>query len=333
MFRRWLTLLEKHAPQPAANCSTASCYDKWLSSHLVCRYLANPGSDGVPCYVVKLAMPPGSHWQAGDIVAIQPENSKCDIAMWLTRQQLYGCQQVRFLGKRMPLCCALAKLTLPEIAPVKNGDALSNWLNQQPRLPLRTFSIASIPSEGQLTLLVHQVNHPDGSLGIGSGWLTCWLSEQQPLQLKLHRHSHFQLPAANRPILFIATATGIAGIRSLLAERVARDQRENWLIFGERNRQSDFFFAKDIQLWQQQGFISHCQLVFSQEQTQQYDVQHCLTEQASALRQLVDNDGAIYVCGNLQGMGDAVHAVITDILGNSQLNLLQQQGRYRRNLY
>ncbi|KKO46006.1 hypothetical protein WG68_07840 [Arsukibacterium ikkense] len=306
---------------------------RWLPSKLISRYLANPGSQGAPCYVIKLAVEPDSQWQAGDIVAVQPQNSKCDVALWLTRHQLYGCQQVHYLGQPMPLCCALAKLALSGVTPPAQGEALEPWLARQPQLPLRHYSIASIPSEGQLTLLVRQASHADGTLGIGSGWLTSWLSEQQPFQLQLRRHSHFQLPADDRPLLFIANGTGIAGIRALLAERIARKQANNWLIFGERSQQTDFFFARDIQRWQQQGFIGRCQLVFSRDQAAKRYVQHCLAEQATAVRELVDAGGAIYVCGSLLGMGSAVHSVLTDILGSSPLNVLQQQGRYRRDLY
>lgn len=334
-LKDWQQLLANITNQQGANPAQQELPAQalWLPSQLISRYLANPGSQGAPCFVIKLAVPAGSLWQAGDIVAIQPQNSKCDVAMWLTRHQLYGCQQVQYQGQPMPLCCALAKLALTEVSAPAKGDALEPWLAQQPGLPLRHYSIASIPSEGQLTLLVRQVTKPDGSLGIGSGWLTSWLSEQQPIQLQLRRHSHFQLPDDSRPLLFIANGTGIAGIRALLAERVARGQRDNWLIFGERNQQTDFFFAKDIQRWQQQGFISRCQLIFSRDQAEKRYVQHCLAEQAVAVRELVDAGGAIYVCGSLQGMGTAVQSVLIEILGSSQIHLLQQQGRYCRDLY
>src|SRR5690606_13176050 len=36
----------------------------------------------------------------------------------------------------------------------------------------RTYSMASLPASGSLTLLVRQVRHADGRLGVASGWLT-----------------------------------------------------------------------------------------------------------------------------------------------------------------
>src|SRR5690606_16368135 len=161
--------------------------------------------------------------------------------------------------------------------------------------PLRSYSIASIPEEGPLTLLVRQVQQANGSLGIGSGWLTAWAMEQPPLQLRLRRHRAFHLPAAIKPVIFIHNGTGIAGIRALLAQRVKRGQQQNWLLFGERRQHTDFFFAKDIRQWQQQGFITHCDLAFSQDQPDKFYVQHALAAHSDRLQQWLAQGAAIYV--------------------------------------
>lgn len=307
--------------------------DNWVLAGLHSRYIANPASSGLPCYIVKLQLPAGSHWQAGDIVDIQPENSKCAVALWLTRHLVNGCQAVQYQGRHVPLCWALAELELAKVQPPANNEALADWLSQQPKLPLRSYSIASVPDEGPLLLLVRQVQQPDGSLGIGSGWLTAWAMEQQPVQLRLRRHQQFHLPADDRPVIFIANGTGIAGIRALLAERVKRNQRRNWLLFGERREQSDFFFARDIQQWQQQGFIRHCDTAFSQDQSSKHYVQHRLAEHQSRLMDWLQQGASIYVCGSRQGMGQAVHQTLLDALGAAGLEQLIQQGRYRRDLY
>jgi len=305
----------------------------WFNAGLSSRYIANPASSGLPCYVVKLQAPTALQWQAGDLLEVQPENSKCSVALWLTKHLINGCQAVYYQDRHVPLCWALAELQLDKVLPPAAGEPLAGWLAAQPKLPLRSYSIASIPEEGQLMLLVRQVQQADGSLGIGSGWLTAWATEQQPLQLRLRRHSSFYLPADNQPVIFIANGTGIAGIRALLAQRVKRGHKQNWLLFGERRRHTDFFFAKDIRQWQQQGFITHCDLAFSQDQPDKYYVQHALAAQHDRLQQWLTQGAAIYVCGSLQGMGSAVHQVLTDIVGENELNRLRLQGRYRRDLY
>ena len=98
-------------------------------------------------------------------------------------------------------------------------------------------------------------------------------------------------------------------------------------------QQSDFFFARDIQQWQQQGFISHCSLAFSQDQAEKRYVQHVLAEQQQQLQQWLAQGAAIYVCGSLHGMGEAVHEVLQQMVGEAGLAQLKQQGRYRRDLY
>lgn len=307
----------------------------WLQASLNSRYIANPASTGLACYIVKLKAPAGTTWQAGDIVEIQPENSKCNVALWLTRHLINGCQSVHYQERHIPLCWALAELQLDKVLPPTNGEPLAQWLTAQPRLPLRSYSIASVPAEGPITLLVRQVQTNNGALGVGSGWITAWAMEQQPVQIRLRRHQHFHLPedSSNIPIIFIANGTGIAGIRALLAQRVALGQRQNWLVFGERKQQNDFFFARDIQQWQQQGFISHCSLAFSQDQTEKRYVQHVLAEQQHQLKEWLEQGAAIYVCGSLHGMGEAVHKVLQKVVGEAGLERLKQQGRYRRDLY
>ena len=305
----------------------------WQQALLSSRYIANPGSSGLPGYIVKLQPEAGSHWQAGDLAEIQPQNSKCAVALWLTRHQINGCQSVTYRNRQMPLCWALAELQLDRVQPPQAGEALPDWLEQQPQLPLRTYSIASVPEEGLITLLVRQVMRADGCLGIGSGWLTAWAMEQQPVQLRLRSHSSFHLPDDDRPLIFIANGTGIAGIRSLLASRAQRGHWRNWLIYGERKQQFDGFFARDIQQWQQQGMLSHTDLVFSQDQAEKRYVQHLLAEQRERLALWMSQGAAIYVCGSLHGMGEAVHQVLQSTLGTEMLHQLQQQGRYRRDLY
>ncbi|MDP5188526.1 sulfite reductase flavoprotein subunit alpha [Rheinheimera baltica] len=305
----------------------------WQQARLESRYIANPASKGLPCFIVKLQLPKGSQWQAGDIVDIQPENSKCNVALWLTQHQINGCQAVQYKNQHMPLCWALAELQLDNVLPPPKGEPVDIWLAQQPTLPLRSYSIASLPEEGPAVLLVRQVKKPDDTLGIGSGWLTAWSIEQQLIQVRLREHTPFHLPPDDIPLILIASGTGIAGLRALLAQRVKRGQRQNWLIFGERHPDSDFFFAKDIRHWQQQGFIPQCDLAFSQAHANKYYVQHALAAKREQVKQWLASGAAIYVCGSLQGMGSAVHQVLTNIMGDAALSRLQQQGRYRRDLY
>lgn len=327
-LQQWQALLKQVSGQNAVT----EPQNQWQNAVLHSRYIANPASSGLPCYVVKLQLPANSRWQAGDLIEIQPENSRCAVALWLTRQQINGCQAVQFGQQTMPLCWALAQLQLDQLLPPQQ-EPLEQWLARQPRLPLRRYSIASITDEGPLMLLVRQVKQPDGSLGLGSGWLTHWACEQQRIRIRLCQHSQFHLPEHNIPLLLIANGTGIAAMRALLAQRIKQGHRQNWLLFGERHSQSDAFFARDLQHWQQQGGLTHLDLAYSRDQAEKRYVQHLLAEQMPRLLDWLAQGAAIYVCGSLQGMGEQVHQLLLHNLGQDRLQQLIQQGRYRRDLY
>ena len=114
-------------------------------------------------------------------------------------------------------------------------------------LNMREYSIASIPQDGLLQLLVRQERHADGSLGIGSGWLTEHAEVGSAISLRLRRNSAFHLPGEPCPLILLGNGTGLAGLRSLLKARIAEGQQPNWLLFGERNEAHDFYFREELQ--------------------------------------------------------------------------------------
>ena len=88
------------------------------------------------------------------------------------------------------------------------------------------------------------MQRPDGSAGIGSGWLTHHALLNDEIALRIRTNASFHLPAGSPPLLLIANGTGIAGLRALLKERIGAGQRRNWLVFGERTLANDFFYRE-----------------------------------------------------------------------------------------
>ncbi|MDO9320289.1 MAG: PepSY domain-containing protein, partial [Pseudomonas sp.] len=66
----------------------------------------------------------------------------------------------------------LVRLQAPAGSDWQAGDLLEVQPCNDPELGLREYSIASLPSDGVLELLVRQQRGSDGMLGLGSGWLT-----------------------------------------------------------------------------------------------------------------------------------------------------------------
>ncbi|MEE9940742.1 MAG: sulfite reductase subunit alpha [Achromobacter xylosoxidans] len=199
--------------------------------------------------------------------------------------------------------------------------------------PHREYSIASLPADGVLQLLVRQMRKPDGTLGVGSGWLTHIAQPGDSIALRIRGNRNFHAPVDGRPMILIGNGTGLAGLRALIKARRAAGHERNWLVFGERHAAHDNFCGDEIAAWRQDGTLARVDSVYSRDQPGRRYVQHCLLEQAADVRAWIDEGAAIYVCGSLQGMAGGVDAALRDILGAERLQALQHDGRYRRDVY
>lgn len=200
-------------------------------------------------------------------------------------------------------------------------------------LPHREYSIASLPADGKLELVVRQMRYPDGRLGVGSGWLTEYAELGGEIALRIRENRGFHSPPDDRPLILIGNGTGIAGLRAHLKSRAALGYSRNWLLFGERTSAADFFFRDEIDSWKAAGLLQRVDLAFSRDQETRVYVQHCLKEAAETLHQWVTNGAAIYVCGSLEGMAGGVAEVLTAALGAELLEEMAADGRYRRDVY
>ncbi|MBT9530153.1 MAG: flavodoxin, partial [Pseudomonas sp.] len=227
----------------------------------------------------------------------------------------------------------LLRLQPPTAVDWQAGDLLEVLPGNHAEAAVREYSIASLPANGVLELLVRQERHPDGSLGLGSGWLTAGAALQQPLLARLRRNSGFHAPEADCPLILIGNGTGLAGLRSLLKQRIGAGQSRNWLLFGERNAAHDFYCREELDGWLASGELARLDLAFSRDQAAKVYVQDRLRMAAEALRSWVVEGAAIYVCGSLDGMAGGVDEVLREVLGDAQVEALIEEGRYRRDVY
>ena len=236
----------------------------------------------------------------------------------------------------------------------KAGEALPDWQAgdlvqiEVPTVPgePRDYSIASVPQDGALHLLIRQSRRADG----GPGWASSWLTQQADLgasvMLRVRAHSGFRIgDNAARPLILIGNGTGLAGLRGHMRGRLAASGSlagdahrpegvaPMWLLFGERNRRCDAHYRDEIDGWARRGWLGRVDWVFSRDQAERRYVQHALVESAAEVRDWVEQGAAIYVCGSLEGMAAEVDHALHDILGETTLQKLAADGRYRRDVY
>ena len=197
----------------------------------------------------------------------------------------------------------------------------------------RRYSLACIPQQGRLHLVVRQAFLPTGALGVASGWLTEGLAMHAPVQMRLLENPGFALIDEDLPCIFIGNGSGIAGLRSHLHERARRGQHRNWLLFGERSAVSDTLYEDELNALHVDGFLPELDRVFSRDADAPAYVQDRLLARAELLESWLDDGAVIYVCGSLQGMAGGVDQVLRDVLGVAALDELIADGRYRRDVY
>lgn len=205
-----------------------------------------------------------------------------------------------------------------------------------PVMRARQFSIASggkrkqtADGNTQFELLIAIVKYQTVIKRIREGVCTKYLSVLQPgstLRVQLQpgglKSSVQQLTAAT---VLIGPGTGIAPLRSMLWEKVAlvKAYREEnpgvnppigptILLYGGRNRESDFFFEKE---WTELSKLIPLQVLaaFSRDQQRKIYVQDTVRENFPLFfRVLHDMQGSVYICGSSGRMPQAVREALIE---------------------
>ncbi|OTG76614.1 sulfite reductase subunit alpha [Acinetobacter sp. ANC 4169] len=295
----------------------------WQPFILKNRVCLNTGSQGNPIYQIQLSYAESTTWSSGDILEVQCGNRLEDIQVFLQAQQPTVNED---------LLVALQFKNLRQVPEQLLNESFKDWIQRFDNLAMREYSIASIPEQGNVELVVRQEITATG-LGLGSGWLTEYATLEQNILARIRSHPSFHLKASHQPLILIGNGTGIAGLVAHLVQRQQWNEPQNWLIFGERQQQFDHLYKDQIQLWQAQGFLPEVDYAFSRDQAEKIYVQHILQQKSAQLLSWIDAGAAIYVCGSLKGMAQEVEQTLLSLLGAEQLAQLKLEGRYQRDVY
>lgn len=287
---------------------------------LLSKKHSNPESQGAPIYLLNFDIPTDMTWKAGDIAETQPMNTRVHIQAFLSENNL-DINNEKFYS-------LLADKDLKHFSTDKQLEDL-------PTLPTREYSIASIPEQGYLQLVVrlHSSTEEPFEYGLGSGWLCKYTDIGSKVALRIRTNENFHLIADNRPIILIGNGTGIAGLMSLLQQRKQLNYKNNWLIFGERQKGKDFTYQAELENLQSMDYLVHLDLAFSRDADNGYYVQHKLKHQALELKKWVSEGAIIYVCGSINTMAREVDEMLIHILGEELVDELRETDRYKRDVY
>ncbi|XP_004593477.2 NADPH-dependent diflavin oxidoreductase 1 [Ochotona princeps] len=191
-----------------------------------------------------------------------------------------------------------------------------------PPIRPRAFSIASSllvhPSRLQILVAVvqYRTRLKEPRRGLCSSWLASLDPAQGPVQVPLWvRPGSLAFPdTPDTPVIMVGAGTGVAPFRAAVQERVAQGRTGNYLFFGCRRRDQDFYWEAEWQLLEARGYLELV-TAFSREQEYKVYVQHRLKEQGPLLWELLDRRGAyLYLAGNAKHLPAEVSEAVTAIL-------------------
>jgi sulfite reductase (NADPH) flavoprotein alpha-component len=187
------------------------------------------------------------------------------------------------------------------------------------KLPGRLYSIASsqkqFPDEVHLTVgVVEYMQNNRLHEGVCSSFISSRIDDGESVGIYLEENEKFRLPADETPIIMIGAGTGLAPYRSFLQERDIRNATgNNWLFFGDRNKETDFLYQEELQSYQKSGLLTKLNTAFSRDQEEKIYVTNRMKEHSKVLFDWIENGAVIYLCGNKRTLAKSVRETLLEI--------------------
>lgn len=215
----------------------------------------------------------------------------------------------------------------------------------------RLYSVANSPlvHPGEVHFTVGLMEYPLNERmhsGVCSTFFADRVDIGDSLPISLEANEKFRLPDdTTKPIVMIATGTGVAPFRAFLQ---ARDHQQakgnNWLFFGDRHADSDFLYREEFEHYFKSGLLTRLNTVFSRDTPEKKYVQQLLLENSKELFEWIqDREAVVYLCGNKRTMGKDVKQTLEQIVEKeagfsadetaAYMEQLKQQKRLQMDLY
>ena len=233
----------------------------------------------------------------------------------------------------------------PGIRP--DPEAFIEALDQlQPRL----YSIASSPKvdRDRVSLTVDAVRYDVAGrrrLGVASTYLADRIAPGDKIKVYVQKAQHFGLPAdPSVPVIMVGPGTGVAPFRAFLYERMAtKASGRNWLFFGHRNHDFDFFYEDELTAMKSTGVLTRLSLAWSRDNDEKFYVQDRMRQVGRDLWAWLAEGAHVYVCGDAKRMAKDVERALVDIVAQHGARTtdeavafvaeLKRKGRYQQDVY
>jgi len=216
----------------------------------------------------------------------------------------------------------------------------------QPRL----YSISSShnATPGKLSLTVDCVRYVVGKrkrLGLASTFLAERIKPGDQVKVYVQKAHGFALPQDPKtPIIMIGPGTGIAPFRAFLLDRKATGAPgKNWLFFGHRRSECDFFYSDELNAMKTSGLLTRMSLAWSRDGDRKFYVQDRMREVGREVWTWLAEGANVYVCGDAKRMAKDVERALVDIVAQfgarttdeavSFVAELKKKGRFQLDVY
>ena len=217
-------------------------------------------------------------------------------------------------------------------------------------LSARAYSISSSidvhPNEVHITVAsVRWEKNKRVHKGVCSTFLADILNKNEDLGIYFSTNNNFRIPEnGEKNMIMIGPGTGIAPFRSFLQQReFNKCEGENWLFFGDRNKNYDYIYESEILGFQKRGVLNKIDLAWSRDQDEKIYVQDLLIKNKKEIFGWIQNGSHIYVCGDALYMAKDVNKALINIISTEgslsyedavdYLNDLKNNNRYSLDVY
>lgn len=225
-----------------------------------------------------------------------------------------------------------------------------DFFNSCKKLNARAYSISSSilkhPNEVHLTVgSVRYKKEGRNQNGVASTFMADVMKIGDKVKCYFSPNKQFKVPQnGDLATIMVGPGTGIAPFRSFLEEREeTKAKGKNWLFFGDRNKETDFVYRREIGAMQESGLLTKLDLAFSRDQKEKIYVQDRMIENGAEFFEWLEQGAYFYICGDAYRMAKDVDTALHQIIathGNMDgdeaadyVSKLKKEKRYVRDVY